>query len=86
LASITEEIAGTYTVDVVSVKFYDVINDERYGYEHIMTNATGFCFNEKDVAVSALRGALDQTELLGKTYGCYVAIYQGHDVPDLKPW
>ena len=50
-------------------------------------NATGFCFNDKDVAISALRGALDQAELLGKTNGCYVAIYQDYDVhvPDLKP-
>jgi hypothetical protein len=86
LASITEEIAGTYTgTDVVSVQFYDLIIDDRTG-ARIRSNAhTGYCFYDKDVAVSALRSALDQAELLGKTYDCYVAIYEGYDAPDLNP-
>jgi hypothetical protein len=86
LAYLTDELNSNWTggTDVVSVLFYHGLND-RYGPRTIRVNATGYCFYDKDVAVAALRGALDQAELVGKTFDCYVAIYEGNG-PDLKPW
>jgi hypothetical protein len=80
LASITEEIAHSYSrgTDVLSVRFYEE------GDDPWSTNATSYCFEDKDAAVSALRGALDEAELLGKTYNCYVSIYEGYGL--LKQW
>ena len=77
------EVAGCGT-DVGSVLFYHGLND-RYVPRTIRVNATSYSFQEKDVAISALRGALDEAELLGKWQGCYLTIYKG-DGPDLKLW
>jgi hypothetical protein len=43
-----------------------------------------FCFEDKDVAVSVLRGELDDAALLGKIDKCYLAVYKGSE-PDLEP-
>jgi hypothetical protein len=86
LAYLTDEVGSGWTggTDVVSVLFYHGLND-RYGPRTIRVNATSYCFYDKDVAVAALRGTLDEAELVGKTFDCYIAIYEG-DGPDLKPW
>ena len=80
LAYLTDEVGSGWTggTDVVSVQFYD-------GSFSGWPNDTGYCFYDKDVAVHALRGVFDEAELVGKTFDCYIAIYEG-DGPDLKPW
>jgi hypothetical protein len=79
LASITKEISHSYIrTDVISVRFYDEDDDPW------STKVTSYCFEDKDAAVSALRGALDEAELLGKTGNCYVGIYEGYG--PLEQW
>jgi hypothetical protein len=85
LASLGMEIAGCGTDHVNSVLFYHGFYNDRNGLRTIKVNATSYQFYEKDVAISALRGALDEAELIGKYYDCYLTIYKG-DGPDLKTW
>ena len=89
LASITEDILTNPALMrccdyglVQRVGFFH--EDEYYGVpgNHI---ATIYCFKSKHVAVSALRGALKDAELLGKTENCYLALYRG-DAERLKPF
>jgi hypothetical protein len=81
LAYITDEVAGDSVVgDVFSVQFFDE-KDDTPGRTF---DATSYCFYDEDDAVAALRGTLDEAELVGKTFDCYIAIYEGI-VPDLKP-
>jgi hypothetical protein len=74
LASITEEVVyppkGMSSDDVQNVDFDDT--------------AASYCFQSKDVAVSALGSALKHAVLLGKTDKCYLAVYRGSG-PALRP-
>jgi hypothetical protein len=72
LASITEE-AAVPNADAQSLKFYDAA---LYDLDIIELVATSYCFVDKDLAVSTLRGELDKAELLGKTDRCYVVVYE----------
>jgi hypothetical protein len=71
LASITE-----YTVHPAN---YASVQKVDFGI------ATSYCFQNKHVAVSALRGVWDKAELLGKTDNCYLAVYKGSG-PHLNTW
>ena len=79
LASITEH-AAVPNADGQSLTFYDAA---LYDLHIIQLDATSYCFVDKDLAVSTLRGELDKAELLGKTDNCYVAVYEGSG-PSLK--
>ena len=79
LASITED-AAVPNADGQSLTFYDAA---LYHLDIIELVATSYCFVDKDLAVSTLRGELDKAELLGKTDNCYVAVYEGSG-PRLK--
>jgi hypothetical protein len=72
LASITEE-AAVPKADAQSLKFYDAA---LYDLDILELVATSYCFVDKDLAVSTLRGELDKAELLGKTDRCYVVVYE----------
>ena len=90
LASITEDAARPYADGGQSLTFYDA-----YSYDlgidlgiievgdPTSIDATSYCFLDKDLAVSTLRGELDKAELLGKTGKCHVAVYLGSG-PSLK--
>ena len=79
LASITED-ATVPNADAQSLTFYDAAF---YDLHIIELDATSYCFVDKDLAVSTLRGELDKAELLGKTDNCYVTVYEGSG-PSLK--
>ena len=75
LASITED-AAVPKADAQSLTFYDAALYNLGIFELDPPSATSYCFVDKDLAVSTLRGALDKAELLGKTDNCYVAVYE----------
>jgi hypothetical protein len=83
LASITEDAARPYADGGQSLTFYDAALYNLGIFELDAPNATSYCFVDKDLAVSTLRGELDKAELLGKTDKCYVAVYEGSG-PSLK--
>ena len=76
LASITRSILSdpNYPTGATSIQFVDGISMEDTGMS--------FCFEDKDVAASVLRGELDNAALLGKTDNCYIAVYEDSG-PDL---
>ena len=84
VAAVTEEIVGpTFgkvgsSSDVVRISFGEIAYQSQAPY------ATSYCFKSKHVAVTALRGLLDDAKLLGKTNSCYVAVYEGYG-PSLNP-
>jgi hypothetical protein len=79
LASITED-AAVPNADGQSLKFYDAslynLGIFLGKLELDAPSATSYCFVDKDLAVSTLRGELDEAELLGKTDRCYVVVYE----------
>jgi hypothetical protein len=82
LASITED-AAVANADAQSLTFYYAALYNLGIFELDANSATSYCFVDKDLAVSTLRGELDKAELLGKTDNCYVAVYEGSG-PRLK--
>jgi hypothetical protein len=84
VAAVTEEIVGPRfgrvgsSSDVVRISFGESAYQSQGPY------ATSYCFKSKHVAVTVLRGLLDDAKLLGKTDNCYVAVYEGEG-PGLRP-
>jgi hypothetical protein len=74
LASITEDLS---VGAVHQVEFYPP-------NELSSLSAMSYCFESKDVAVSALHGSFYYADLLGKTNYCYVAVYK-YFGPELNP-
>lgn len=59
---------------VLRVRFLD---ESEYDLGRGGDIATSYCFKRKSVAVSALRSALKDAELLGKTDNGYLTLYRG---------
>jgi hypothetical protein len=85
LASITDEVVVAPTSsDGLFVQRVEFLNSDEFDPDYMDHIATSYCFPSKDVALSALRGTLDDAELLGKIDSCYIAVYSGTGPEELK--
>jgi hypothetical protein len=54
----------------------ELVKDIDRPVSNYLVHLSSYCFVDKDLAVSTLRGELDKAELLGKTDRCYVVVYE----------